>query len=133
MTATDQDLLALTRAGRLEPAAYAGLFALINELSECEKRRDELFDRLSVEEKCPDRSGSQNGLQHRSGNLPAGRRNEADNGGRGASSTRTGSQWVGCAIDSADRLGGPPGDRSPSAALESRKTPPCSGHDWPAE
>ena len=47
ITAADRDLPALTRAGNSGPAADAALFALIDELSECEKRRDELLNRLS--------------------------------------------------------------------------------------
>jgi hypothetical protein len=49
MAAADHDLPALTRAGELGRGADAGLFALIDELRECEKRRDELLDRLSIE------------------------------------------------------------------------------------
>jgi hypothetical protein len=47
ITAADRDLPALTRAGNSGPAVDAALFALIDELSECEKRRDELLNRLS--------------------------------------------------------------------------------------
>jgi hypothetical protein len=47
ITAADRDLPALTWAGNSGPAADAALFALIDELSECEKRRDELLNRLS--------------------------------------------------------------------------------------
>ena len=50
ITATDHDLPPLTRAGNLGRLADAGLFALIDELREVEKRRDELLDRLSIEE-----------------------------------------------------------------------------------
>jgi hypothetical protein len=49
MAAADHDLPALTRAGELGRATDAGLFALIDELRECEKRRDELLNRLSIE------------------------------------------------------------------------------------
>jgi hypothetical protein len=50
ITATDHAFPALTRAGELKPAADAGLFALIDELREREKRRDGLLDRLSIED-----------------------------------------------------------------------------------
>jgi hypothetical protein len=50
ITATDHDLPALTRAGNFGRVADAGLFALIDELREVEKRRDELLNRLSIEE-----------------------------------------------------------------------------------
>jgi hypothetical protein len=50
ITATDHAFPALIRAGDLKRAADAGLFALIDELREREKRRDGLLDRLSIEE-----------------------------------------------------------------------------------
>jgi hypothetical protein len=50
ITAADRDLPALTRVGNAEPAADARLFALVGELRECEKRRDELLNRLSIAE-----------------------------------------------------------------------------------
>jgi hypothetical protein len=49
MTATDEfpDLI---RAGELTDASDAGLFALVDELKEREKDRNDLLDRLSIEE-----------------------------------------------------------------------------------
>jgi hypothetical protein len=46
ITAADRDL----PAGNSGPPADAALFALVDELRECEKRRDELLSRLSIEE-----------------------------------------------------------------------------------
>src|SRR5438067_13297976 len=50
ITATDRDLPALTRAGDPLSVSDAGLFLLIDELRTREKRRDDLLDRLSIEE-----------------------------------------------------------------------------------
>src|SRR5436190_5491472 len=51
ITATDHGVSARTRrTGNDGPAADAALFALIDELLECEKRREDLLDRLSMEE-----------------------------------------------------------------------------------
>ncbi|HWN79930.1 MAG TPA: hypothetical protein VNN81_19030 [Bradyrhizobium sp.] len=50
ITATDHEFPALVRAGALESAPDAGLFALIDELKQREKNRNELLDRLSIEE-----------------------------------------------------------------------------------
>jgi hypothetical protein len=50
ITATDHDLPTLTRVSSLGSAADAELFALVDELRECEKRRDDLLDRLSIED-----------------------------------------------------------------------------------
>ena len=50
ITATDHEFPALSRAGEPESAPDAGLFALIDELKEREKGRNELLDRLSIEE-----------------------------------------------------------------------------------
>ena len=49
ITATDYELPGLIWA-KAKPAADAGLFALIDELRECEKRRDHLLDRLLIGE-----------------------------------------------------------------------------------
>ena len=49
MTATDE-FPALIRAGELTDAPDAGLFALVDELKEREKDRNDLLDRLSIEE-----------------------------------------------------------------------------------
>src|SRR5438067_2476465 len=50
-TATDHDLSAPDfRTGNDAPAADAALFALIDELRECEKNREDLLNRLSLEE-----------------------------------------------------------------------------------
>src|SRR5437764_15285940 len=47
ITATDHEVSARSlRTGSDGPAADASLFALIDELSECEKRREDLLDRL---------------------------------------------------------------------------------------
>jgi hypothetical protein len=54
--ATDHDLSALGfRTGNHGAAADADLFALIDELRQCEKRREDLLDRLSIEENDRDR------------------------------------------------------------------------------
>src|SRR5437763_3658922 len=50
ITATDRDLPALTRAGDPLSVSDAGLFLLIDELKTRERRRDNLLDRLSIEE-----------------------------------------------------------------------------------
>ena len=51
MTAIDHALSAIdVRTGNNTPAADAALFALIDELRECEKRREELLARLAVEQ-----------------------------------------------------------------------------------
>jgi hypothetical protein len=47
---TDRHSFALTRAGKFAPAGDAELLTLIDELREREKRRDEILDRLSIEE-----------------------------------------------------------------------------------
>ena len=49
ITATEHELPAL-RAGELESAPDAGLFALIDEWKQREKSRNELLNRLSIEE-----------------------------------------------------------------------------------
>ena len=51
ITATDDDLSTRTRGTRKDgSAADAVLLALIDELRECEKRREDLLDRLSIED-----------------------------------------------------------------------------------
>jgi len=50
ITASDDRLPSLTWAAEIKPSADAGLFAFLDELRECEKRRDELLNRLSIEE-----------------------------------------------------------------------------------
>ena len=50
ITASDDRLPSLTWAAEIKPSADPGLFALLDELRECEKRRDELLNRLSIEE-----------------------------------------------------------------------------------
>ena len=50
VAAPDYDLSALRHAGSPSSALDARLFALIEELKKCEKRRDELLDRLSIEQ-----------------------------------------------------------------------------------
>jgi hypothetical protein len=50
IAASDYRLPGLTWAAETKPAADAGLFAFLDELRECEKRRDELLNRLSIEE-----------------------------------------------------------------------------------
>ena len=49
ITASDDRLPGLTWAAEIKPSADAGLFAFLEELRECEKRRDELLNRLSIE------------------------------------------------------------------------------------
>jgi hypothetical protein len=49
ITATDYELPGMTWA-EAKPAADAGLFALIDELRECEKRRDHFLDRILIGE-----------------------------------------------------------------------------------
>src|SRR5260370_26245841 len=50
ITASDDRLPGLTWAAEIKPSADPGLFALLDELRECEKRRDELLNRLPIEE-----------------------------------------------------------------------------------
>jgi hypothetical protein len=50
ITVADHEFPALIPAGELESAPDAGLFALIDELKQREKSRNELLDRLSIEE-----------------------------------------------------------------------------------
>jgi hypothetical protein len=50
ITENDRNSLAITQVGKLGPAGDAILFTLIDQLRECEKRRDDLFDRLSINE-----------------------------------------------------------------------------------
>ena len=51
ITATDDDLSTRTRGTRKDGSvADAVLFALIDELRECEKRREDLLNRLSIED-----------------------------------------------------------------------------------
>src|SRR5579872_4713641 len=51
ITATNDDLSTRTRGtGNGGPVADAVLFALIDELRECEKRREDLLNRLSIED-----------------------------------------------------------------------------------
>src|ERR1700726_2127312 len=50
IAASDYRLPGLTGAAETRPAADAALFAFLDELRECEKRRDELLNRLSIEE-----------------------------------------------------------------------------------
>jgi hypothetical protein len=49
ITETDHHSLAVSRVGKLGPTGDATLLTLINHLRECEKRRDDLLDRLSQE------------------------------------------------------------------------------------
>src|SRR5437763_6909303 len=52
ITASDHEVSARTlRTGNDRPAADAALFALIDELAECEKRREDLLNRLSIDER----------------------------------------------------------------------------------
>jgi len=50
VAAPDHDVSALSHAGSPSSALDARLFSLIEELRKCEKRRDELLDRLSIEQ-----------------------------------------------------------------------------------
>lgn len=50
MRTTMDDLPVLTRAGGHRAVADSGLFSLIDELRQCETRRDDLLDRLSSED-----------------------------------------------------------------------------------
>jgi hypothetical protein len=49
ITETDHHSLAVSRVGNLEPTGDAILLTLIDQLRECEKRRDDLLDRLLIE------------------------------------------------------------------------------------
>jgi hypothetical protein len=49
IAATDHEFPVLIRAGDPESAPDAGLFALVDELKEREKTRNELLDRLAIE------------------------------------------------------------------------------------
>ena len=50
IAASDYRLPGLTGTAETRPVADAALFAFLDELRECEKRRDELLNRLSIEE-----------------------------------------------------------------------------------
>lgn len=49
VTATDHESATPSRGGRTS-AADASLFALLDELRQCERRRDDLLDRLAIED-----------------------------------------------------------------------------------
>ena len=90
IAATDQDLSApIRRTGKDRPEADAVLFALIDELMECEKRREALLECLSTEER--DNGQIEASVRKGCAIVPglclfADCRTEADYGGRGAPS-----------------------------------------------
>jgi hypothetical protein len=83
MANATHDLPALPWAGNAGSFADAGLFALIAELRNCEKRRDDLLARWSSDNSDQVRAVAEKACDACPGDLRADRRKKADNSGRG--------------------------------------------------